>query len=221
MPFKGFAVGEHRVSLYTFTSCVLTNFTINLPALGYLYSSVSLNSLTPNNARAVLAAGCLLGGMDDLCAYAYQACKDSITVETIKEWIDFVNSLPSPTDGTTSPSELPSTSIFGPYESQLRNDVFHFLVVTLPTILDIHQVQSPSQNAANSGQGRETLLQIFSRVPFDLFKNAIESPTFQIGKYFSFSLCIPECPLTNIVTALLRAPPQELIKNDSDSRRQL
>lgn len=126
--------------------------------------------------------------MDDLCAYAYQACKDSITAETINEWIDFVNSLPTPNDGTTSPTELLHNSIFGPYEAQLRSDVFHFLVVTLPTILDIHQVQAPSQNAVNAGQGRETLLQIFSRVPFDLFKNAIESPTFQIGNYHPTTL---------------------------------
>jgi hypothetical protein len=131
--------------------------------------------------------------MDDLCAYAYQACKDSITVETINEWIDFVNSLPPPSDGINSPSDLPRTSIFGPYEAQLRSDVFHFLVVTLPTILDIHQVQPSSQDAAESYRGRETLLQIFSRVPFDLFKNAIESPTFQIGKDFH-SNRVPRMP---------------------------
>lgn len=167
----------------------------------------------------------MLGGMDDLCAYAYQACKDSITVETINEWINFVNSLPSSSDGTASPPELPRTSIFGPYEAQLRNDVFHFLVVTLPTILDIHQVQQQQQQPQpqqqqsvkpanmNSGQGRETLLQIFSRVPFDFFKNAIESPMFQIGNAFNFSQCPPKrnahvffsyffCYTPSILTAL-------------------
>ncbi|TDL27582.1 hypothetical protein BD410DRAFT_782706 [Rickenella mellea] len=156
-------------------------------ALGYLYSSVSLQSLNTSNARAVLAAGCLLGGMDDLCNIAYQACAESITVDTINEWIDFVDSL-TPTDGTATPSELPRTTIFGPYAARLRNDLFHFLIVTLPTVLAAHS--PPELNGASHGSGppvttggpgRETLLQIFSRVPFDLFKSAIESPSFQIG----------------------------------------
>lgn len=140
-------------------------------ALGYLYSSVSANSLDSSNARAVLAAACLLGGMDDLCSYAYQACRDSISVETINEWIDFVDSL-TPSDGTVTPSELTKPTIFGPYAAQLRTDVLHFLVVTLPSILE---VQSPTST------GRETLLQVLARVPFDLFKYTVESPTFLIG----------------------------------------
>jgi len=140
-------------------------------AMGYLYSSVSLNSLTPSNARAVLAAGCLLGGMDELCDVAYQACRDSITVDTINEWIDFVNGI-AVSDGTATPSEL-LRPVLGQYAPRLRHDVFHFLVATLPTQLDV-------QSTANTS-GRDTLLQIFARVPFDLFKAAIESPTFHIG----------------------------------------
>ncbi|KAH8117517.1 hypothetical protein DFH11DRAFT_1724507 [Phellopilus nigrolimitatus] len=140
-------------------------------ALGYLYSSVSLNSLSPNNARAVLAAGCLLGGMSDLCNYAYQACRESITVETINEWVDFVDGLPF-NDGTATPSEEQRQTVFDAYAPQLRSDVFDFMCCTLPNMLDVHSATS---------NGRETLLGIFSRVPFDLFKNAIESPMFQIG----------------------------------------
>ncbi|THH08211.1 hypothetical protein EW145_g2855 [Phellinidium pouzarii] len=140
-------------------------------ALGYLYSSASLSTLTPNNARAVLAAGRLLGGMDDLCNYAYEACRESITVDTINEWIDFVDNIPS-SDGAVTPSEAQRSTILGPYESQLRSDVFDFLVVTLPNMLDVHSAPS---------SGRDTLLDVFSRVPFDLFKNAMESPMFQIG----------------------------------------
>lgn len=161
-------------------------------ALGYLYSSAALHNLTRTNARAVLAAGCLLGGMDDLCSYAYQACRDAITPETISEWIEFVDTLPAPSgsangggssspDGTASPASAstpgPQTqTIYGPYAQRLRGDVFHFLVVTLPTMLDVH-----GGTAGASGDGRETLVRVFSRVPFDLFKNAMESPTFQIG----------------------------------------
>ncbi|PAV24328.1 btb poz domain btb2 [Pyrrhoderma noxium] len=140
-------------------------------ALGYLYSSVSLSNLTQANARGVLAAGCLLGGLEDLCHYAYHSCHESISVETIDEWINFVDSLPSE-DGMTTPSEVPPPTILGPYAYQLRSDVFNFLVITLPSSLDVHSATS---------NGRDTLLNIFSRLGFDLFKKAIESPLFQIG----------------------------------------
>jgi len=157
------------VPLESIPECSDQGFAI---ALGYLYSSAALSSLSPSNARAVLAAGCLLGGMEDLCEYAYQACRDSITVNTINEWIDFVDGLPSSPDGTVSPSEVQRPTVLGPYAAQLRSDVFDFLVVTLPNMLDV---------GSASSNGRETLLRVFSRLPFDLFKSAIESPMFQIG----------------------------------------
>ena len=138
----------------------------DIQALGYLYSAVSLSLVRPENARAVLAAACLLGGMDDLSQYAYTACRQSISVDTIGAWLDFVDALPAG-DG----SATPATSVFGQYAQRLRNDVFHFLVVTLPEVLEVQ----------GSGGGRDTLLQIYARVPFELFKTAIESPTFVIG----------------------------------------
>ena len=122
--------------------------------MGYLYSSVSLSNLTQANARGVLAAGCLLGGLEDLCHYAYHSCHESISVETIDEWINFVDSLPSE-DGMTTPSEVPPPTILGPYAYQLRSDVFNFLVITLPSSLDVHSATS---------NGRDTLLNIFSRL---------------------------------------------------------
>jgi len=169
------------------------------PALGYLYSPVSLNLIRPDNARGVLAAGCLLGGMQDLCEYAYEACQQSITQTTISEWLEFVESVSySPSqNGSASPpvnvqSITSAVSVFGPYAQRLRHDVLEYLVVTLPAALNVHQrgptngtvspsPESPSSSPQHSS-GRDTLLDIFSRVPFDLFKTAIESPTFQIGK---------------------------------------
>ncbi len=63
----------------------------------------------------------------------------------------------------------------------MRDDVFHFLVVTLPEVLD---VQSPHEPSSASGpNGRDVLLQIFSQVPFDMFKAAVESPVFTIGRF--------------------------------------
>ncbi|KAG5647137.1 hypothetical protein DXG03_001092 [Asterophora parasitica] len=146
-------------------------------ALGYLYSALSLNLIRPQNARAVLAAGCLLGGMEDLCRYAYEACRQSITVDTIGGWVEFIDTIPSPADGSTSP-DLPKVSIFGLYAQKLKDDVFHFLVDTLPEFLEVHQ---PPLNSSSSGpHGRDVLLQIYSRVPFDMFKTAVESPSFRV-----------------------------------------
>ncbi|CAL1703680.1 unnamed protein product [Somion occarium] len=158
-------------------------------ALGYLYSPESLNIVRPENARGVLAAACLLGGMDYLCNYAYELCRQSITVDNISEWLEFVDSIPTSSDGSSTPIEphhLPvsRTAIFGPYADRLKNDVFHFLVVTLPNMLNVGGLSSPATPQGDcqaSDAGRDTLLQIFARVPFDMFKAAIESPTFQIG----------------------------------------
>lgn len=157
----------------------------HLSALGYLYSSVSLSLINLENARGVLAAGCLLGGMDDLCAYAYETCKRSMNVDTISEWLKFIDAgLLSP-DGL-SPTEIHSTSVFGLYAQRLRDDIFNFLVVTLPSILELHTT-SPVEPSASQGGGRDTLLQVFSLVPFDMFKTAVESPAFQIGVLGSLS----------------------------------
>ena len=145
--------------------------------MGYLYSAISLNLIRPDNARAVLAAGCLLGGMDELCQYSYNVCRQSMSVETIGAWIEFIDSIPQG-EGTVTP-DLPSTTVFGQYAQRLRDDVFHFLVVTLPEVLE---VQQPHQEPSSNPNGRDILLRIYSRVPFEMFKSAVESPTFMIGK---------------------------------------
>ncbi|GLB35398.1 putative btb poz domain-containing protein [Lyophyllum shimeji] len=146
-------------------------------ALGYLYSAVSLNMIRPHNARAVLAAGCLLGGMEDLCRYSYEACRQSISVDTIGRWVEFIDTIPSSTDGSTTP-DVPKTSIFGLYGQRLKDDVYHFLVDTLPEILEVQQ--PPSQSSSSGRHGRDILLQIYSRVPFEMFKTAVESPSFRV-----------------------------------------
>lgn len=139
-----------------------------------------MSMIQPENARAVLAAGCLLGGMQEFCAFAYDVCRHSLSVETIDRWLQFVEAAPSSNDGATSP-ELPQTSIFGLYAQKLRDDVFHFLV-TLPETLEVAPPQQASSSANGTPSPRDLLLQAYSRVPFDLFKSAVESPTFRIGK---------------------------------------
>ncbi|KAF7295056.1 BTB domain-containing protein [Mycena indigotica] len=141
-------------------------------ALGYLYSATSAGLVHEKNCRAVLASALLLGGMDDLSTYAYETCRRSISVDTIDDWLRFMDAIAPPSDGSSTPN--PALSVLGPYAERLRNDVFTFLVVTLPQSLDL-------QADSDSKAGRDVLLQIFSRVPFDLFKTAVESSVFEIG----------------------------------------
>ncbi|KII89002.1 hypothetical protein PLICRDRAFT_53498 [Plicaturopsis crispa FD-325 SS-3] len=144
-------------------------------ALGYLYSSASLDLIRPDNSRAVLAAGCLLGGMNELCEYSYEVSRQSISPDNIGEWLEFVDTLPnSSSDGSATPVPNVADSIFGTYAGRLRDDVFEFLVVTLPNTL-------LAKDSGADATGRDTLLQIFSAVPFGMFKSAVESPTFPIG----------------------------------------
>ena len=159
-------------------------------ALAYLYSAAALASIRPENARAVLAAACLLGRMDDLCNYAYEVCRQSITLDTLPSWLEFVDSVPAPSDGSSTPiveqHQHSRTAVFGPYAQRLRDDVFNFLVVTLPNLVNFGGQAAPTtplpEGASTPADaGRDTLLQVFARVPFDLFKAAVESPTFQLG----------------------------------------
>lgn len=138
--------------------------------------------IQPSNARAVLAAGCLLGGMEDLCAFAYDVCRRSLSVETVDQWLHFVNKLPTSRDGSGTP-DLPQTSVFGLYAQRLRDDVFQFLV-TLPEVLENAPPQQDASSGSAASSARDVLLQVYSRVPFELFKSAVESPTFRIGECF-------------------------------------
>ncbi|KAK7467066.1 hypothetical protein VKT23_004127 [Stygiomarasmius scandens] len=149
-------------------------------ALGYLYSSQSLHAIQSHNARAVLAAGCLLGGMEELCEYAYETCKRSISVDTINSWLEFIDRIPAASNGIETPDVSP-VSVFGFYAQRIRDDVFHFLVVTLPEVLELNSPSADGTPSSPELNGREVLLQVFSRVPFEMFKAAIESPNFQIG----------------------------------------
>lgn len=157
-------------------------------ALAYLYSAHSLANIRPENARGVLAAACLLGHMDDLANYAYEICRQSITLDTLPTWLEFVELFPAPSDGSATPvvEQNMRTAVYGPYAQRLRDDVFHFLIVTLPNLVNFGEKATPttplSEGASqHSDAGRETLVQVFARVPFDLFKAAIESPAFQLG----------------------------------------
>lgn len=158
--------------------------------------------------------------MHELCEHAYEACRQTITQTSIHEWLEFVESVSytSPQSGSSSPQvnvqSITSTiSVFGPYAQRLRDDVLEYLVVTLPAALNILQrgpangTVSPSPEShppsPQHGSGRDTLLDIFSRVPFDLFKAAVESPAFQIGERFTLCyLSLVVAQITKLITSL-------------------
>jgi len=151
-------------------------------AVGYLYSSTALNGINPSNARSVLAAGCLLGGMDELCHRAYEVCRVSIGTETIESWLTFIQrvgpSQEDPSSGRATPVSAqmtPLSGLFNSYSSRLRDDVLQFLIVDLPA--QLHAFAPDQQN----NQGLESLILVYSYVPFDIFKKAVESPLLAIG----------------------------------------
>lgn len=150
--------------------------------------------------------------MDELSAYAYELCKNSISVDTVDDWLDFLQTLrsppsasgsgavspegvatpglpplpsnphelhhaqfgvgPSPTNGVSPPSS--PSSVFGRYGPRLRDDVFQFLVSTLPE-------QFAAANPGNPVAVTSDLTDVYVRLPFEYFKAAVESPDFPIG----------------------------------------
>jgi hypothetical protein len=130
-----------------------------------------------------------------------------MNVDNIAEWLKFVDSPSTSSDGL-SPTDMHSTSVFGVYAQRLKDDIFNYLVVTLPNVLGIHS--SPATEL-DQGSNRDTLLRVFSVVPFDMFKSAVESPAFQIG--------MPQhsypCDLTLISRLITKAP----IRHVSSSRK--
>ncbi|ELU44629.1 hypothetical protein AG1IA_01337 [Rhizoctonia solani AG-1 IA] len=149
-------------------------------ALGYLYSPYQVGLVNPSNARSVVAAACLLGGMPELADLAFECCRASISASTIVDWVKFVESIPlPPTPAPTSdatPTNYPQgqTSVFGPYLTQFRDLVYGYLIVTLPNVL--HAFAAPEE-----GNGWDELLGIYTQLPFDTLKQAIESPAFPAG----------------------------------------
>jgi hypothetical protein len=121
--------------------------------------------------------------MNELCEYAYEVCRRSITVDTINGWVDFVETIPLQFDHASSPEHPRPASVFGLYAQKLRDQVFHYLVVTLPSTLGMNPPSPSDSTSSPPPDGREMLLQIYSRVPFEIFKAALESPSFQIGRY--------------------------------------
>ncbi|QRV86199.1 hypothetical protein RhiJN_14217 [Ceratobasidium sp. AG-Ba] len=141
-------------------------------ALGYLYSPYQVGLVNPGNARSVVAAACLLGGMPELAEIAFEYCRASISPSTIVDWVNFIESMPpgAPQDAAAAYPQG-QTTVFGPYLTQFRDLVYGYLIVTLPNAL--HTFASPEQ-----GSGWDELLSVYTQLPFETLKHAIESPAF-------------------------------------------
>lgn len=151
-------------------------------ALGYLYSPYQVGLVNPSNARSVVAAACLLGGMPELADIAFECCRASISASTIVDWVNFVESMPPPNPPDATPTyPQGQTSVFGPYLAQFRDLVYTYLIVTLPNVL---QAFTPVED----GSGWDELLAIYTQLPFETLKQAIESTAFPAG----------ECPMPTI-----------------------
>lgn len=151
-----------------------------------------MGHLTRDNARSVLAAACLLGGMDDLCMASYEMCRDGISAENLHDWLHFLDepspsssSAPSSVPGTPTTIEASPAALLGPWGKRLRDDVFSFLVVALPTSLQAFPTHSQraavADGAAAAEAGQDMLIRIYAVLPFDVFKHAVESPAFPVG----------------------------------------
>ncbi|KAG8713493.1 hypothetical protein FRC08_013171 [Ceratobasidium sp. 394] len=144
-------------------------------ALGYLYSPYQVGLVNPGNARSVVAAACLLGGMPELADIAFDCCRASISPSTIVDWVNFVESMPpAPPPDATPAYPQGQTSVFGPYLAQFRDLVYGHLIVTLPNVLQAFAT-------GEQGSGWDELLGVYSQLPFDTLKQAVESPAFPAG----------------------------------------
>ena len=80
----------------------------------------------------------------------------------------------------------PSTPVL--HDAQSSSDCA-VLVTRLPSILNVGGMSTPvtpqpdANGGAPSDAGRDTLLQIYARVPFDLFKAAVENRNFPLGTW--------------------------------------
>ncbi|KAL7410658.1 hypothetical protein BDY24DRAFT_417752 [Mrakia frigida] len=133
-------------------------------SLGHLYSTFSTHFLeSPHEEiqslqsarlfRSVLASAVLLGSMDDLASLALEKCLLSISAPTILDWVEAL-----------TPAHLMS---YGPYGQPIKAAVEHYLASTLPR-----------EGGAETSEPSKELVEVYSRLPFELFKSSIESASF-------------------------------------------
>lgn len=76
--------------------------------LGYLYSPYAVQLVTPDNVKSVLALSILLM-LPDLSTIAYDMCKRSFGVDTIQEWVSWLEQREHDTNMEAPTTALGST----------------------------------------------------------------------------------------------------------------
>lgn len=78
----------------------------------------------------------------------------------------------------------------------------NFIIVDLPAHLHAFSTEpsspGPSGNGAAPADGMEILLNVYSRIPFDIFKTAVESPALGVGEWEK-RLMASSCSLVSII----------------------
>ncbi|KAJ9108890.1 hypothetical protein QFC21_000211 [Naganishia friedmannii] len=84
--------------------------------LGYLYASHMYAEVNPANARSVLAVATVFG-IPELAAYAYEVCRQSLSVENIIDWVNWIDQqTPSTSDQVSTPPSPAPTPNNAPVE---------------------------------------------------------------------------------------------------------
>ncbi|BEI83452.1 hypothetical protein CcaverHIS002_0400560 [Cutaneotrichosporon cavernicola] len=139
-------------------------------ALQHLYSPAP-EHVNEGNARAVLAAAHLFGEAD-LADVAYAAVASAISAANVGEYIQWVGISPAANGNGFAFGSTGYDGEYGNYSARLRQDVLDFLLRSLPD----HIKAAPEGTLATDPR----LLAAYVPLPFDLFKQCVESPDLPI-----------------------------------------
>lgn len=181
---------------------------LQIPFLGNLTADPAHAHVNPANARAVLAASYLFGGMPELLEHAYSETSSALSSANVGEYVRWLGprilSL-SPSSGPTAPvngngsgngfsfgtatpigpgsgamsraSSYPESDgagdAYGEYSARLRADVLNFLLRTLP-----EQIRTTADGSLATDP---RLMAAYVPLPFELFKQCVESPDLPIS----------------------------------------
>lgn len=127
--------------------------------------------VSATNARAVLAAAYLFGE-PDLADVAYSAVSTAISASNVGEYIQWVGISPATNGNGFAFGSAGYDAEYGDYSARLRRDVLDFLLRTLPG-----QIKAAPQGTLATDP---RLLAAYVPLPFELFKQCVESPDLPI-----------------------------------------
>ncbi|GAA5867818.1 hypothetical protein JCM1840_003454 [Sporobolomyces johnsonii] len=193
-----FAASPRPSLLLPFADPSITPQSLGL-VLASLYNPSVLSLLSPENAPAVLATATFLG-LDYLAALAYESCEASLRKATdpeeIDAWVRFIEREKGPagvypppgSSGSNSPHVVPGSpalsSDFPPSANGKANGTLASYEAKLRTCLLDRIVRLPAEMGAfvpaTAAQNQPRLVDVLKRLPFELFKAAVEDSRFAV-----------------------------------------